>query len=197
MNNTKKGINRKLAHISIGLILVFLIDINIITLPILISIVILGIIISLLSKKINIPVVYWFLQQFDKEEDIKKSPGKGALNFFAGSLLALTLFDKNLALAAIMILTLGDSLGYLVGKHYGKTKHPLNNKKLLEGTIIGIIVSFVGAAIFLTYIEALIAATIAITIEAIEIKLNKEFILDDNLTIPLVSGLVVTILRFF
>ena len=177
-----------------GLVLVILIDINLVNKLILSISIIIAILTSLISRKIKIPLIYWFLENMDRKEDLKNHPGKGAIYFLVGCLLALILFDKNLALASIIILTLGDAVSPLIGIHFGKTTHPLNNKKLLEGTIAGIIISFIGALMFINYKEALIASVFGMLIEAVEIKFKKE-IINDNITIPLVSSLSVYIFR--
>ncbi len=195
MQPKKLEIKRKLFHMIAGLILVILIDLDIINILVITIILILSIVVSILAKKIKVPILYWFLKHMDRKEDLEKSPGKGAVNFLAGSLLALILFDKNLAIASILILTIGDAVSSLVGIHFGKTVNPINNKKLLEGTIAGIIISFLFALIFINYKEALIAATIGMVIEAIELKVHKEFIINDNIAIPLASGLAVTLFR--
>ena len=38
---------------------------------------------------------------------------------------------------AIMILALGDSISHMFGVRFGKTMHPLTDKKFLEGSIAG------------------------------------------------------------
>jgi len=70
----------------------------------------------------------------------------------------------------------------------------LNKKKLIEGTIAGIILSFVGAVIFVNYKEAFFGAVIGMIVESIELR-YKNFVVNDNLTIPLFSGLAIYLLR--
>ena len=95
-----------------------------------------------------------------------------------------------------MVLAFGDSISHMYGLHYGKIKHPLSNRKFLEGTIAGFIAGFIGAWTFLPWHEAFFASLIAMIVEAIEIKIGAEQV-DDNLIIPVVAGAVVWVIRLF
>ena len=125
-------------------------------------------------------------------------PGKGAIYFFVGALLAIKLFPMDIALASIMILALGDSISHIVGKNYGKTQLWINkhNDKLFEGTVAGIILGFFGAYGFVGPVLAFFGAAFAMTAELVEMKLG-EAIIDDNILIPLVSGTVMLLLRVY
>ena len=102
---------------------------------------------------------------------------------------------KNIAMAAIMILALGDSVSRLVGP-YGYLKHPFHSEKFLEGMIAGAAAGFLGALIFVSWLEALLASIIAMLIESIDLELNN-FKIDDNLMIPVVAGGVIWAVRSF
>lgn len=108
----------------------------------------------------------------------------------------MLLFPKEIAMASIMILALGDSVSHLYGLHYGKIKHPLSNAKFLEGTIAGFVAGFIGALIFLPWLEAFLASLAAMIVEAIEIKIGIGQV-DDNLIIPIVAGTIVWAVRLF
>lgn len=185
---------RQIMHLLVGVLFVLLIYFNIFNVYIIFLILILGIILSIISKKIKIPFIYWMLKNFDRPSHIKSFPGKGPLFMICGILLSLVIFQKNVALASIMILSVGDSLSHIVGRYFGKTKHPLSNIKLLEGSIVGTIAAFLGAMIFVSALEAFFASVIAMGFEAFEIKAKKH-LLDDNLVIPLLSGAVISIIR--
>lgn len=191
-------IKRKLFHLLSGLVLVILIDLGIFNWISLLIIFILGLAFSfLIKRKIRVPIVSWLLDHMDREHDLKKFPGKGPIYFVLGCLISVLLFEKNIALASIIILTIGDSVGALFGLHFGNIKNPLNRNKFIEGTIIGIILAFVGACIFVNYKEAFFGALFGMLIESIELRLNKDIKIDDNLTVPIVSGLVIYLLRRF
>ncbi len=190
-------IKRKLFHMCSGILIVILADLDIINPLILTIILVLGIITSLLSVKFKFPIIYWFLENMDRNFDIKKYPGKGAITFLIGIILTLILFEKNIALASILILTIGDAVSPIVGMHFGKIKNPLNNKKLIEGTIVGILAASILASIFISYKEAIIASVIGMIVETIELKIHKGYAVDDNITVPLAAGLTIYVLRLF
>ncbi|MFH1916607.1 MAG: phosphatase PAP2 family protein [Nanoarchaeota archaeon] len=176
--------NRQFTHILNGVFIVLLIYEKIIETYVLIGILILGIIISLLAKKTKAKFIWWFLDRMDRKGKI---PGIGALTFILGSIIVLYVFPREIALPAILILAFGDGMSTLVGKYYGRIKNPLNKKKTIEGTLAGIIFGGLAAMFFVTWWVAFIAAGVAMIIEAIGI-------LDDNITIPLVAGLVLFLL---
>ncbi len=184
-------IKRKLFHILLGTIIILLYYYSIIT-PIILGIIfIIGTIIGFISKQYQIPIIAWFLNNFERRNVF---PGKGALTFIFGSFLAIILFQKDIALAAITILTFGDAFSHLIGKYYGNMKNPLNTAKLIEGTIAGIIIGFLAALFFVAPFEAFFAAFFSILFESIELKI-KQYIIDDNISIPLIAGFVIFLMR--
>jgi len=141
-------LRRQVFHICLGLAIIILLINNILNSLILFIILIAGILISILSKKFKIPIVYSFLKIFERKDALKTFPGKGAISFLMGCLLVLQLFERDIALASIMILTFGDSVSHLFGLHFGRKKHPLNCLKSIEGNITGAITGFLGAIIW-------------------------------------------------
>ena len=190
---TELEIKRQLMHIFSGILIVLLLYFDLINSLILFILVVVGFILSFLSKKIKIPVIYSFLKTFDREEDLKKFPGKGSIFYVLGAFLATLFFQKDIAMASIIILALGDSVSRIVGP-YGYLKHPFHSEKFLEGIIAGAFTGFVGAMFFVSWQSAAIASTISMLIEGIDLRV-KGFKIDDNLTIPLVAGFVMWLLR--
>lgn len=186
--------NRQLFHILLGTSIVLLLRYGFIDKNIILIAAAMGLILSFLSRKARIPIIWGMLKKFEREEELKKFPGKGVIFYFTGVYISLLLFEKEIAMASIMILALGDSVSHLYGLHYGKIKHPFSDKKFLEGTIAGFASGFLGALIFLPWLEALLASLAAMIVEAIEIKIGAEQV-DDNLIIPVVAGAVVWIVR--
>jgi dolichol kinase len=186
-------IRRQINHIVWGFIFVGLIYYDLISSAMVFILIIIFFIGSLLSKKYKLPVIYWFLIKFDRPEDIKNFPGKGAWYYLIGVFLAMVLFPKDIAMASIFILALGDSIAPLVGE-YGRIKHPLSDKKFLEGTIAGALVAFIGALLFVNYYEAALAAIIAMVVEGIDLRLGRHPV-NDNIIIPVVAGAVIWLLR--
>jgi dolichol kinase len=193
---TKKELFRQIMHALIGIVIVIGFYFNIITPLIVFLLLILTGLFSILSRRAKIPIINKIINKFEREDIKTKFPGKGIIFFLMGCLLAMQLFSKDIASASILILALGDSISHIIGMQYGKTKNIFNWKspKLLEGTLAGILLSFLGALIFVSWLEALLAAIAAMAFEVIEIDLNGEH-LDDNLIIPLIAGTVILILR--
>jgi len=155
-----------------------------------------GLMLSFLSTKTRIPLIYWFLEKFERKREIEKFPGKGTVFYFIGVYLSLLLFPKDIALASIMVLAFGDSVSHMYGLHFGRTRHPLSSAKFLEGTVAGFAAGFIGALVFLPWTEAFIASLAAMIAEAIEIKIGAAQV-DDNLVMPVVAGAAVWLLRLF
>ena len=200
ININKFEFERKIFHIIVGIILATLIYYNYLEYYILLLILILGIAISYISRKKNIPIIEWFLMRFDRREH-KNFPGRGVLSiFFAVTILLVlmhfNILSRNVVLASIMIWTFGDSLSAIVGTSYIGRLHPFNKTRYIEGTITGMIGGALTAWLFIPFIPAIIASVIAIGLESIELQLLKHPI-DDNILVPLISALVITVVLFF
>jgi phytol kinase len=108
--------------------------------------------------------------------------------FFAlGIILSLTIFPPTVGYASIAILTLGDGSASLFGKRLGKTRFPFNKAKNLEGSIFGFTLAFLGATIFIDPIRAFIGALAGMLVECLPTPIN------DNLIIPLTTGILLTL----
>ncbi|MBN2453915.1 hypothetical protein JXB11_00040 [Candidatus Woesearchaeota archaeon] len=189
--NSSLEIRRQAFHIAVGLFSVFLISYGLAGWEFFALVAVAGSIVSLISTKRRLPIISWFLAAFERKDKI---PGKGAIFFMVGIALSLLLFEEEIALASVMILTLGDSLSHLFGRFFGKVKHPWNSYKLIEGTLLGFAAGAIGAAAFVPWIEAIIASAIAMTVEGFELRFRSRAV-DDNLIIPLVAGAVIYVLR--
>ncbi len=189
-------LNRQLFHIFLGMVIVLLLRFGFLNKELILIVIIIGLILSYLSKKIRIPIIYELLEKFERAEDLKKFPGKGIIFYFIGAYIALLLFPKEIAMASIMVLALGDSISHLYGLHFGKIKQPFSKTKFLEGTIAGFVAGFLGALVFLPWFEAVLASLAAMIVEAIEIRLGTQQV-DDNLIVPFVAGSVIWLVRLF
>ncbi len=132
----------------------------------------------------------------------KKEPGRilGSTYFLAASLLSILIFEKGIAIAALLFSTFGDAASTIVGVKYGRTK--LFRGKSLEGSLAFFIICFfVGLFLICSrrmFIDLdgparllliLIGSFAASLIEVLPIRL------DDNLTIPLFSGAVMEMVK--
>lgn len=183
-------LKRQLFHIFLGIILVFLLNFDLINAIIIFIIFIIGLVLSFLSRKFRLPLIYSLLQIFDRKKDIGQFPAKGAVFYLFGVFLVVLIFPKDIAMASIMILALGDSVSRLVGP-YGYLKHPFHSEKYFEGLVAGVIAGFLGALIFVPWLLALVSSLVAMIIEGIDLRI-KGFKIDDNLAIPVVAAVVMT-----
>lgn len=109
--------------------------------------------------------------------------------FAAGIMLALLLFPEPISYASVAIFALGDGAATLFGRRLGRNAFPFNKGKRIEGTVFGFIFALLGAFLFLgDPLKALIGAAAGMLMEALPTPIS------DNLTIPLIAGLVLMIL---
>ncbi|MDO8656142.1 MAG: SEC59/DGK1/VTE5 family protein [Nanoarchaeota archaeon] len=195
---SKLELKRQLMHILVGLVTITLIYYNILSPFALLLLIIIGIMLSFLCKRVRIPIISTFLDHVERDEQRRKFPGKGTIFFFIGVLLSLQLFERNIAYASIMILTLGDSISHMFGAQFGKIKNIFNGKsqKLLEGTLAGTLAGFFGALFFVPIPEAFLGSLGAMIAEVIKIDFNENT-LDDNLVVPLIAGTVMVLVGKF
>jgi phosphoserine phosphatase len=108
--------------------------------------------------------------------------------FALGMAISLSIFPEPIRYVAITVLTLGDGGAHIFGIRFGRTHLPFNKGKNIEGTLFGFICAFLGAIIFIDPIKALIAAIVGMTVEGLPSPIN------DNLTIPIATGLILAII---
>lgn len=193
---SKREFVRQSMHLAVGLLLVFLIYYDVITPLILLCIILIGALLSFVLTKTEIPLITDILNYVERPEFKKTFPARGPIFMFVGVLLSWELFNKDIALASITILAIGDSISHIAGIRLGRKKNPLNSKKYIEGAILAALVSGIAASFFVRPYEAFVAAFFAMLAESIELDMNKRAV-DDNLIVPLVAGTAITLLRRF
>jgi len=111
----------------------------------------------------------------------------GATSLVAAALLTVYCFQKNIAVAALLFLTIGDSMAALIGKTYGRT-HIFG--KTLEGSL-----ACFSSCVFIGLLvpglppdAVIIGALVATVFELLPIPI------DDNFRIPLSAGFAMQIL---
>ncbi len=102
--------------------------------------------------------------------------------------VSLILFPIPINYASIMILALGDGSATLFGKNFGRTVLPFNKRKRVEGSVFGFLFAFLGSLLFVSPIKALVGAAVGMLMECLPTPVS------DNLAVPIVSGLVMTIM---
>ncbi len=107
----------------------------------------------------------------------------GATYILISIILTVALFPKPIAVTALIYIMVGDTWAALIGRRYGK--HKIINNKTIEGSAAFLISTLI-VAIFapgLTLFVAVFGSVVATVTEAMPLKI------DDNLTVPLISGL--------
>lgn len=186
-------IRRRIFHLVGGLLIAFLIKIDIIDASAALILFFIALLLGVGIKKIKIPLLRWFFEKFDRPKDYKKLPGKGWIFFMLGTFIVLVLFEKDIAVASIIILSVGDSIAAIVGQ-YGDIKNPFDKRKYIEGSIGGAIVAGLAAALVVSPAEAALAAAAAMIAEGIGFRAGRNQI-DDNIIMPIVAGFTIWILR--
>lgn len=186
-------VRRQIFHIALGLVLIALIYFDLLESYHLFALLIVGVVISALTTRQKLPVVGWLLQKFDRAKD-KGLPGKGPIFYILGALLVVHYFPKDIAMASIIILALGDSFSRLESIHFGTLKHPNAKEKYVVGWLFGLVAAFLGAMLFVPWHHAFFAAFVAMSVEAMELH-YKGHKVDDNITIPVIAGSVLFFLQ--
>ncbi|MEM2924302.1 MAG: hypothetical protein QXJ68_01260 [Methanocellales archaeon] len=116
----------------------------------------------------------------------------GALYFAFSSLLAVLFFQKEVAISTLLMLAVGDSITGIAGAISEKGILKIKGRKPLYLFLMMLIICFLLAHLFLPFKVALIGAIIAALVDSLPLNFYNE-VLDDNLTIPLLSGTAMSI----
>ena len=138
-------------------------------------------------RGVNIPIlssITWSAANKTELYEFATSP----IHFAVGIGMSLLIFPEPIRYVAITVLTLGDGGAHIFGMKFGKTPLIFNKGKNVEGTIFGLIFAFLGAMIFVDPLRALIAAAVGMIVEGLPSPIN------DNLTMPLVTGLILILI---
>jgi dolichol kinase len=138
------------------------------------------ILIDLILRGYTLPVFSALVKYVDRCEPL---PGKGALYFAVSTLACVILFTKPVVLPALISLAVLDSVATIAGIRFGRTR--IYNGKSLEGTIAGIVVTFLVLLLVMPVQGALVVAVIAGIIEMFSP-------VDDNLVIPVSICILLT-----
>lgn len=130
----------------------------------------------------------WFGDMMRKHEALDFS---GATFLMISSIISIAFFPRNIAFNALVFLAIGDTFAALIGKRFGKRKL-FGSKKSLEGSLACFASTLIFAIAFdLNPIIAFVGALSATVAEFSRIPL------DDNIKIPIFSGLMMTFASLF
>jgi len=111
----------------------------------------------------------------------------GATYVMVSSFFVLLFFDKYVCITSILIMSYSDTAAAIIGKMYGKTKI---FKKTLEGSLAFFITSLIIILIMAPEVNlglGLVAILAATIVESLPISV------DDNLSVPLIIALILSI----
>lgn len=114
-------------------------------------------------------------------------PLAGAVWWYTGALAAAVVFPVHIAVAAIAVLALADAASTVVGHYFGTHKLPINPSKSWEGSAVFFVTAAAVLLLFVSPLQALLTAFIAMAVEGLP-RIN------DNVSIPLVTGAVLSAL---
>ena len=144
----------------------------------------------LIQQGLEFPVFSLAVELFEREHE-KHLPGKGAIMFFAGAAMmmyfALFVFrEEAIITPALVPLVFGDGIATIAGTRWGR--HHITGRKSLEGTLAGLFATIIGLSFFLwpLYGKIITVSMVAMLVELLPVN--------DNLTIPLASSIVLYIM---
>lgn len=112
-----------------------------------------------------------------------------------GAFILALFCGPQVVAASMLVLSVGDSSSHVIGKKFGRIKHPLSNSKNIEGNLAGGLLGGLGASLFIHPPIALASAFIAMFVEGIELGEEKDQLMEDNIVIPIVSGIIIVLLK--
>lgn len=112
----------------------------------------------------------------------------GASYILISVCLTVALFEKPIAIAALVFIIVGDTFAAIIGRRYGR--HRFYRSKTIEGSL-GCLAGTLVSATLLPDINLAVAGTGAVTATIVE---AFPMGVDDNISVPLVSGLAMTLM---
>lgn len=190
---------RKVWHLCMGMLIVFVYVFSNMSVgsAILILGSVLGLDLIVETARLRIPsfndqvLRYW--GPFMRSCEVNKV--SGVPYYILASLLALSIFPKPVGVLSVLFLAIGDPIASLVGILYGKNSPRIAEGKSLIGTLAGIAACTLTTLIFLKAYPVAVSDSAWIGLSLIGGLAGgtaelAPFDMDDNFTIPMISGFV-------
>ena len=141
------------------------------------------------------PFNAWFRRRFQSfMRDYESGRLLGASYLVVASLVSYTVFSMPVAVLAISFLALGDPSARLVGERFGRLRL---FRKNVEGVLACLLVCLAAGSIW-RYVGLQVPLAVAITgAVGAAIAESLPLAIDDNMTIPLLSGVMMWLVTFF
>ena len=156
----------------------------------------LGIMFALEYARFSRPGVNrWLFDHFRSFTKEKERARTSSTTFFLmACLLTIAIFNKGVAIAAMIMLVFGDPVAEMIGTRWGRT--PLVGKSL-EGTVGGLCACLLAASPLIAAPLGLGAAVLVAGALAATFFELLPLPIDDNFSIPLGAGAVMTLAQMF
>lgn len=135
----------------------------------------------------------WFwrlLEHVEREENIKTFPARQAFSLGVGMLISSVFFPEEVLQICIVSVAVYDGFATIGGIFFGR--HKLPNGKSIEGTLSGLFLNTLFLLPFLNFLNAFFVSVFVAVVE--NISSPKRWYLDDNLLIPVLTGLFMVVL---
>lgn len=187
------NIRRKLVHLFYGLILVFLLDYQLVSDKQFFYWLVFSFLVVILSP--ILPDAFRKIINYFEREKSKKFLALGPFLFTLSSFLSWFIFSKNIAIASIINLAVGDSVNALAGSFWraGKKTGKEKSKKRIGAALAAAFAALLINSQYLSFGQAAAGSLATLLFEFSEPKINGKRV-DDNFLIPLVAGLTMTLL---
>lgn len=183
----QRELKRQAVHLLVGIlvIILFLMTNRLTAAGILIACIIIGYFVALhLKRKKTATFLHEIIKHVERARE-QHFPGLPVFLFFIGAILTLLIFENpTVILAALIVISVGDSVATIIGKYSGRIE--LVSNRTLEGTVAGIIAASIVLSFFLPVPKSVAIAGIGMLAEYLPI--------DDNIGIPLVAGFTAMLL---
>jgi len=118
----------------------------------------------------------------------EKNTLTAATHYVVAAFLSVYFFDKWIAIAVLLFLSLGDTAAHIIGVRWGKNR--LDTEKTIEGSLACLIICLCVSFLLPqpSFIVLVVGALVASLVEFFP------FGIDDNFTLPLISGAAMEIM---
>jgi len=141
--------------------------------------------------------IYYFLfgKMLRHTKEDSKFELSGSPWVLASAFLVVLLFETHTAVFAFSSMLIGDAAAALIGRRYGKIK--FSNKKSFEGVgafiLAALVVLFICGWLFHFPSSLYVRGAVGIFMASLVELYGKTIGLDDNFSIPLIIGIVMTL----
>lgn len=118
----------------------------------------------------------------------EKNTLTAATHYVVAAFLSVYFFDKWIAIAVLLFLALGDTAAHIIGVRWGKNR--LDTEKTIEGSLACFLICL-SISLLLPQPSLLVLAAGALVASLVEFF---PFGIDDNFTLPLISGAAMEII---